>query len=175
MESSRIASEAKLLKEEQVKQNLVALNPSMDDQLKKDPSQSNTLNLKVKKDCKSKPKSFLEMEKNLGALTSSEEKFMYLTNVGLDRVEMLQRAGCTADVEFLEMVLKVFVEMQQSFSDVEFVLRYLKIIFSSVHCKLMFSFADPALKTAVSEMLHSISSHTTTASDVIEQFEKLNI
>jgi len=104
----------------------------------------------------------------------------YLTDVGVDRVEMLQRAGCAADVEFLEILLRVVVEHQQrtvqsqTSTDFDLIIRWLEVVFSSVHCKLMFSFADPVLKSNVTEMMRSISSNAA-AIDVIEQFEKLSI
>jgi len=83
LESSRIASEAKLLKEEQLKQNLRLSNPNLDDQLKAIPSLSNhaPVNFKVKKEVKNKPKTFLEMEKKLVSLATFEEKFMYALSI----------------------------------------------------------------------------------------------
>eukprot|EP01036_Dinobryon_divergens_P024177 gene24177-32602_t len=195
--SSNSVNSAKILKQEKDKKELVALNDTAAKNMpttvfkaiNKVSSLDGTQNLK--------PKSFLQIEKALSCYSSSGEKLIYLLRVGIDRMNMLHRAGSAPDIECLEQLLHVLVDQQDYFFEgsdssaatepegtsnaiplhASLVL-WLRFVCTSQHFELMIRFTSEDFRNAISSLLCRLQSerafHTEEDEYLIRRFDLLS-
>ena len=118
----------------------------------------------------------------------------YLLRVGIDRMNMLHRAGSAPDIECLEQVLQVLVDQQDYFFEgsdssaaegtsnaiplhASLVL-WLRFVCTSQHFELMIRFTSEDFRNAISSLLCRLQSerafHTEEDEDLIRRFDLLS-